>query len=223
MADSKSRHWCLIVYPDAAPADWIDKFDAVGVPWACSPCHDMDIEDDSEPDIKKKAHYHVIVSFDGPTTYKNVNQLFRLDTALDPNDHSTYFVAPPSKCNSVRSSIQYFVHKNHPHKFQYDVRGCHYYNGFDPDKAFALSTDETNKYLIDITRFIKSHGITEWDDIWNYATENDSDWMTVLQTSGRSIQWFLHSRRWKLKDYTDSGEVPITHNHEPMEIEHAAL
>ena len=60
----KKRNWTFLVYPESAPADWVSKLQATGLPVAISPLHDKDINPDGE---LKKAHYHVIVCYSGPT------------------------------------------------------------------------------------------------------------------------------------------------------------
>ena len=39
----KKRNWTFLVYPESAPADWVSKLQATGLPVAISPLHDKDI------------------------------------------------------------------------------------------------------------------------------------------------------------------------------------
>ena len=61
----KKRNWGAVVYPESAPEDWEEILKLKGISWARSPLHDSDINPTGEP---KKAHYHIIISFPGPTT-----------------------------------------------------------------------------------------------------------------------------------------------------------
>ena len=58
----RTRNFATVVYPDSAPADWKEKLDQLHVAAFISPLHDKDINPNGEP---KKAHYHVLVMFEG--------------------------------------------------------------------------------------------------------------------------------------------------------------
>ncbi len=114
----KNRNWVAIVYPESAPADWIEQLRDLHLPFAMSPLHDKDIDVTGEP---KKAHYHIIVCFDGPTTYKNANRVIQSIT-------NGPIVKP---CRSIRGSYRYFVHLDNPEKYQYPESGIKTYNSFE--------------------------------------------------------------------------------------------
>ena len=67
--NTKNRHWTFIVYPDSVVSNWIEILIETGLPFAISPLHDKDLNADGTP---KKPHYHVVITYDGPTTYKSV-------------------------------------------------------------------------------------------------------------------------------------------------------
>ena len=114
----KNRHWVEIVYPESAPDDWIERLRGLHLPFAISPLHDKDINETGEA---KKAHYHVIFSFDGPTTYKNANNVIQSVT-------NGTIVKP---CYSLRGSFRYLFHLDNPEKHQYDQKDVQLFNNFD--------------------------------------------------------------------------------------------
>lgn len=114
----KNRNWVGVVYPESAPEDWIEQIKALHLPFAISPLHDKDIDITGEP---KKAHYHIIVCFDGPTTYKNANRLLQGIT-------NGPIVKP---CRSVRGAYRYFIHIDNPEKFQYPETDILSFNSFE--------------------------------------------------------------------------------------------
>ena len=71
MADKnvKKRNWAFVLYPESAPVDWLERIQKSGVMAAVSPLHDKDVNASGEP---KKPHYHVILVYGNPTTFKNV-------------------------------------------------------------------------------------------------------------------------------------------------------
>ena len=68
----KKRNWAFLVYPESAPVDWQEILQKTGLQCAISPLHDMDLDPTGEP---KKAHYHVIACYSGPTSYNVVKSL----------------------------------------------------------------------------------------------------------------------------------------------------
>ena len=69
-----------MVYPESAPSDWIEQLQQRGVVGAISPLHDKDLNATGEP---KKAHWHVIVTYEGPTAQSVVERLTERLNALN--------------------------------------------------------------------------------------------------------------------------------------------
>ena len=38
--------WTCVIYPESLPTDWVDKLGDLMIPWACSPLHDKDKNED---------------------------------------------------------------------------------------------------------------------------------------------------------------------------------
>nr|WP_012218463.1 replication protein B [Lactiplantibacillus plantarum]ADU77110.1 replication protein B [Shuttle DNA vaccine vector pLKV1]CAA77780.1 repB [Lactiplantibacillus plantarum]CAR79031.1 replication protein [Cloning shuttle vector pA13] len=68
----KGRDWTFIVYPESAPDNWRTVLDETHLLWIESPLHDKDMNADGEI---KKSHYHILLTFDGPVTEKQVIKL----------------------------------------------------------------------------------------------------------------------------------------------------
>lgn len=68
----KKRYWAFVLYPESAPEDWKEILQMTGLSCCVSPLHDKDINPTGEP---KKAHYHVILCYSGPTTLKCVKAI----------------------------------------------------------------------------------------------------------------------------------------------------
>ena len=68
----KKRNWAFVLYPESAPENWREELQKTGLQCAISPLHDRDMNPDSTP---KKAHYHVILTYSGPTSYNVVKAL----------------------------------------------------------------------------------------------------------------------------------------------------
>ena len=113
----KKRNWCFVVWPDSAPENWRDILQQTGNLFAISPLHDSDINPDN---TLKKPHYHVIMNYEGPTTYNNALNVAKLVNAntIQPLEQ-------------IRGYYRYFTHKDNPEKFQYSEKDITTINGFD--------------------------------------------------------------------------------------------
>ena len=88
-----------------------------GLQCAISPLHDKDMNPDNTP---KKPHYHVILTYSGPTSYNVVKAL------------TDGFNQPiPQALEQVRGYYRYLTHKDNPEKAQYDEREIKTINGFN--------------------------------------------------------------------------------------------
>ena len=82
----KKRNWAFVLYPESAPDDWIEQLRQTGLQCAISPLHDKDIDPTGEP---KKAHYHIILCYSGPTSFNlNSKQIKLLRTVIIFKDTS---------------------------------------------------------------------------------------------------------------------------------------
>ena len=121
----KQRYWAFILYLDSAPNNWRDILQNTGLVFAISPYHDKDINPTGEV---KKPHYHIIVAFEGPTTYKNVKRITDSVNATIPQPLS-----------AIKGYYRYFTHKDNPEKYQYDDKDITTINGFNIDDYIELT------------------------------------------------------------------------------------
>lgn len=183
----KGRSWAFILYPDSMPSNYQEIITELGLPFAISPLHDKDINPDGEP---KKPHYHVIVYYDNPTTYKNVN-----DNVCKPLNATI-----PKKLESMRGMFRYHLHLDNPEKYQYDDRDRQFFNGFDINQVNSLTATEEFKILKQLFSFIRDNNILEYSDLINILQDNDST--ELLQVASRKtivLNTYLCSLRNKLK------------------------
>lgn len=162
---NKARTWGLIVYPDSAPEKWEDLIAQTYLQFAVSPLHDKDINPDGEI---KKAHYHVILYWNGPVTK---------DAALKVAESVN---APmPIKIESVRGAYRYFTHKDNPEKFQYSERDIRAFNGFDISSYIALTKEEKYEAILRIKDIIQGSKITEYINLLDVLVEEDYELFKV--------------------------------------------
>ncbi len=180
----KSRHWAFVMYPESMPENWQEIIQESGLAVAISPLHDKDVNPDGE---EKKEHYHVIASYDGPTTYNNALEFTKKLNATIPID-----------LQSVRGMYRYHLHLDNPEKYQYDDRDRQFFNGFDISSVNELTKTEVNKCKKEILIFIEDNDIIEYSDLLNTLIKNDLCNLLDVATSHTILfNTFITSRRNK--------------------------
>lgn len=181
---NKERYWTTLVYTDIKNKKWREELQATGLEIAISPLHDKDYNQDG---TKKKEHYHILICFNGPTTYKNVREISK-------NILSDVEVKP---VKSVKGIIRYFTHKDNPEKAQYNETEIEYLNGYDPSELLISKTEieYMKKCIIQLAREI---GINEYADLVNYTIDNSMyDYFKVLSNNTIFFVSYLRSLRLK--------------------------
>lgn len=183
--DDRTRNWNFILYPESAPENWRDIIDETRIEWVESPLHDKDIDPTGET---KKPHYHISLLFPGPKAYSQVKEV--TDSLNSPI---------PIKCQSVKGSIRYMVHKDNPDKYQYNWNDIVCHGGADLSALCAPTSTERMMIQKDILTFIRYNEITEFEDIVNLSMDmGNDDWLNVLLNfSTLSIGNYIKSARHK--------------------------
>ena len=132
----KKRYWAFVLYPESAPSDWVDILISKGLPFCISPLHNLDYNPTGE---LKKEHYHIILAYDGPTTYNNVKNI--TDELFQPI---------PIPLEQIRGYYRYLTHKDNPEKYQYNESDIQCYNGFCPDDYGNLTSSQIDSILKDL-------------------------------------------------------------------------
>lgn len=148
-----------MVYPESAPPDWMEMLKDTYLAFAISPLHDKDANPDGEV---KKAHYHVILAWDGPQRKTAAKRI--ADFLNAPN---------PIKIESVKGAYRYFTHKDNPEKFQYDEQDIKLFNGFDISSHIVLTRKEKYEAVSEIKRIIRERQIVEYIDLLDELESQD--------------------------------------------------
>lgn len=185
---TKKRNWCFVLYPSSAPEDWQDILQQTGLEIAISPLHDKDKDPTGQ---LKKAHYHIIILFQGPTTGGIVWDLVvgRLGQPM------------PIPLEGVRGMFRYFVHRDNPDKYQYDEKDIQTINGFDINNYADLTTADKAKIKIELIKLIQEAVITEYSVFIDKLLEMDKDdYLYIGTTNTIFFNTYISSLRHKLKD-----------------------
>ncbi|MCC9272680.1 MAG: replication protein [Lactobacillus gallinarum] len=163
----KGRDWTFLVYPESAPKNWRDVLNATHMRWIESPLHDRDTNPDG---TKKKPHWHIMLSADGPITEKRINQIIKpLNGPI------------PQKVGSSIGMVRYFIHLDNPEKYQYPMDEIKGHNGADVGSYFQLTQTSRLNIMKDIIKFIYDNNVDNFSDFLMYciSEKGNDDWFEV--------------------------------------------
>jgi len=213
--EKRSRNWNAIIYPESAPTNWRDIIDTHHIEWVESPLHDQDVNDtatDENADRAaklKKPHYHITLLYPTDKSFSQVKEL--LDACNSPR---------PERCNSVKGSIRYMTHRDHPDKAQYAWSDIKTHGGADLDNLCAPTHAERLEIQKDILRYIKEHTITEFQTIVDYTIEHGLDhWCDIiLNYNTIGINTYIRSLRHAIDRGTYKPPNTVTTDRVEVEV-----
>lgn len=164
----KSRYWSILVYPESAPEDWENVL--AGLTY-CYKLHDKDVNKDGE---LKKAHIHVLLMFDGPTTYNVIKEITeRLNSPM------------PIPARSVRGTIRYLIHADNKDKYQYNREDIvsvgmdqEIEEAFTPKKTDQQQLEKRVSMVYKLSTIIKDNRFSNWGQLMTYLQELDDPDLT---------------------------------------------
>lgn len=189
----KKRNWAFVLYPESAPADWRELLQKTGLPCAISPLHDKDVNATGEP---KKPHYHVMVFYQGPTSYNVVKRL--TDGLNQPI---------PQVVEQVRGYYRYLTHMDNPEKAQYSPSGITTLNGFDIGDYVEMSKSEVTKVCRALMDYIRENDIMEYADLMDMTMCEGvpPEWFDVASSRTLFFTGYLKSRRFRVERRERNG------------------
>ncbi len=182
----KKRNWAMVLYPESAPGDWLEQLKLSGLQCAVSPLHDKDVNPTGEA---KKPHYHVIMCYDGPTTYNNVKSL--CDRLNQPH---------PQPLEQIRGYYRYLTHEDNPEKAQYSKTDIRTLNGFDIREFVELTKSEINRIMREIQQFIRDNEITEYGVLMDNLMDGGEATADMYDVASNHTLYFTAylKTRWRL-------------------------
>lgn len=196
---TKKRYWKCVFYPESLPVDWKDQLDNTDLPYCISPLHDKDVNEDQD-NTPKKAHYHIIIAYNNPTTWKNVKE-----TICDPLNQPM-----PMPSDNVAKAYKYLSHEENPDKYQYDKNDIECRNGFNVHDFIALTTDEVRQAKKEIHKIIIEQNFTEYNDLCDYLLYFNDDLYEVATTHTIHFNALLKSKKYSHQETRidpETGEV----------------
>jgi hypothetical protein len=161
----KGRDWTFIVYPESAPSNWREILDETHIRWIESPLHDKDVNADGE---MKKAHWHILLSADGPITFSAVEKITKKLNS-----------PTPKKVGSGKGLVRYMIHLDNPEKYQYDISEIRAHNGAEISPYFEMSMTKRLDVMKEIIRYIHDNDVDNFADFLMICIEKSDDWFSI--------------------------------------------
>ena len=185
---TRYRNYTFLVYPDSAPADWVQRLRDWHIPMQTTNLpHDNDDDEDGD---KKKAHFHVLVLFDSPVK----------TDALDEVIASVNGVKPPANIfvvKNARAYARYLLHYDDPGKYPYykdsryrviSLSGAPDYDEFI--KSRSERDFEEQQTMQDIQDYLEKHEIFNFAVACELARRTDNqEWFQCLKVNA----YYFHS------------------------------
>lgn len=182
--DTRTRNFACVVYPESAPKDWQEILSKHFVPAFVSPLHDKDINPTGE---SKKAHYHVMLMFEGKKSVEQVTEIFKSIGGVGCE-----------KINSIRGYARYLCHLDNPEKVQYSPEHVRSFCGADYNGVIGLATDKY-KAIGEMIDYCEENDITSYSELLLYCRQERFDWFRVLCDNGTVVvKEYLKSRAWTM-------------------------
>lgn len=184
----KARGWAAVAYMDSVKDDWVEVLQTMCIDGLISPLHDKDCNPDGEP---KKPHWHIMLVWDGPTTYNNALETFE----------SIGAVMDRRALQSISGYARYLTHMDNPEKAQYD-----------PDEVIELGSADffemikksqiTKSALKDIYEFIDVYRIAAYSQLVRAVYRlNKPDWIEAVDKKyTRPIIEYIKSNNWLINN-----------------------
>lgn len=180
--DGRARNFATVVYPESAPENWQELLAEQFVPAFISPLHDNDTNPTGEP---KKAHYHVILLYEGKKSDDQVREVFDLIGGVGLE-----------RVGSIRGYSRYLCHLDNPEKAQYNPEDVRCLCGADYTAMIGLATDKY-KAIREMIQFCRDNQIVSYSTLLEYCADERADWFRVLCDCGTVVmKEYLKSVTW---------------------------
>jgi len=173
--DGRTRLWTFVAYPESAPENWRGILDSEHIPWIESPLHEGEMNPDNE--TEKKAHWHILLLFDGKKSY---------DFILDITKKIKATI--PQPCKNAKGLVRYMAHLDNPEKKKYSTSDIIGHGGADPQQYLKATGAARYELIREMQYWIRKNGCTEMLTLLDYAAEvRFDDWYPLLCDSSAYI------------------------------------
>lgn len=186
----KSRNWTILIYPDSAPTDWEDRL--AGLTY----CYCLHNKDKDENGNLKKAHIHVLLTFEGTVTYNTMKEL--TDSLTSPI---------PQPARSLRGTIRYLIHADNKEKYHYkreDIVSVgmdeQIEQAFENKKTDQQKQKERASMAYKLANIISTQKFFNWGQLMEYLKNLDDPELTDYTCNHAYLTTQFLTSTWREKD-----------------------
>lgn len=177
----KSRYWSAIGWVESLPDDYQERLRNSNIQCVISPLHDSDIVE--KTGVLKKPHYHVLLLWDGPTTFENVQE-FCIQMGL-----GTYI----ERVRSVKNILDYLTHDSYSSKgkYHYDVKNIVWIN--------CNINDFININFRQIVKYIRENKINQFSKLVDKLFDNmENDLLEYVSKNTYFVNTYISSLKFDI-------------------------
>jgi hypothetical protein len=103
----------------------------------------------------------------------------------------------PERCHNAKALVRYMAHLDNPDKAQYSRDDIVAHGGVDLAELLRPSSSERYTIINEMIAFVKEYSIIEFQDLMDYARENEFDrWFPLLcDNSAYVVNQYIKSQR----------------------------
>ena len=175
-ASKRQRAFAFLLWPESAPADWLDRLRDLHVPMAVSPLHDRDVftadKDGHKAGEIKKPHYHVMMCFSGK---KSLEQVYQMVAGL------LLDVKHVEPLDDARGYCRYLTHMDDADKAQYNPADIITISGFDYAGLMAPTKAQTDQIRSEVLSWIRETDCVNYCDLVYFCHDVEPDWLDYVE------------------------------------------
>lgn len=181
-----SRAWGCIVYPDSVSNEWLEKLRHLHLIGLVSPLHDRDVDEDGKI---KKAHFHVLIIFEGKKSKEQMIDIF-----------GQFGGVGCEAIHNAKAYARYLCHLDNLEKAMYNTEDVIELGGISY-MDMIRSQESRYQQLASIIQFCKNEKNISYTDLIDYCLDNKFEWFKVLvDGGGYVVKDYLKLKKWS-KNY----------------------
>ena len=183
--EKRTRNYATVVYPESAPANWLETLSEMRIPAFVSPLHNVDVNPGGEV---KKEHFHVLIMFDSVKTKAQARETFDQIGGVGCET-----------VNSIRGYARYLCHLDNPEKAQYSTEDVTQLAGADYIATISLASDRYAA-IGEMMDFIDRHQVRSYAELMRYARDFNNAWFRSLcDNSTMVIKEYIKTTTWEAR------------------------
>lgn len=191
MKEKRTRNWACIIYPrqtaedeTECPENWAEVLEQLGVKAAVSPLHDRDLKEDG---TFKKPHRHVLFSFEGVKSAKQVRELFQRigGVGCEP-------------INSMYAQVRYLTHKDNKDKAQYSALDVLTFGGFEYKRYASTKEDEDKECtekMVRIFNLMEERGVGDFHHVADLLWSEEPELFGTFRRNSYFFAQYIKSKK----------------------------